>query len=190
MKLYDSIGPNPQIVRMFMAEKGIETPKQGVDLRGGENRQAEHLKRNPMGQMPTLELDGRLLSLRSSADLRISRGEASEPAVDRRERGRARRVPYVDPPRRSQHRRADDQRLPLRRRLEVFRETRRLRARGLARPEEDHEVIEVADFLRRVIDRHRRDTKHLIAAGAADRIDAAKATAVSDGEFWGIGTRT
>src|SRR6202011_2741585 len=57
MKLYDSIGPNPRIVRMFMAEKGIEMPKQTVDLRGGENRQAEHLKRNPHGQMPTLELD-------------------------------------------------------------------------------------------------------------------------------------
>jgi glutathione S-transferase len=57
MKLYDSIGPNPRIVRMFMAEKGIEVPKQTVDLRGGENRQAEHLKRNPHGQMPTLELD-------------------------------------------------------------------------------------------------------------------------------------
>jgi glutathione S-transferase len=58
MKLYDSIGPNPRIVRMFMAEKGIEMPKHTVDLRGGENRQAEHLKRNPHGQMPTLELDG------------------------------------------------------------------------------------------------------------------------------------
>ena len=57
VKLYDSIGPNPRIVRMFMAEKGIEMPKQTVDLRGGENRQAEHLKRNPHGQMPTLELD-------------------------------------------------------------------------------------------------------------------------------------
>jgi len=57
MKLYDSIGPNPRIVRMFMAEKGIEMPKQTIDLRGGENREAEHLKRNPHGQMPTLELD-------------------------------------------------------------------------------------------------------------------------------------
>jgi len=57
MKLYDSIGPNPQIVRMFMAEKGIEVPKQTVDLLRGENREAPHLKRNPMGQMPTLELD-------------------------------------------------------------------------------------------------------------------------------------
>jgi glutathione S-transferase len=57
MKLYDSIGPNPRIVRMFMAEKGIDMPKQAVDLRGGENRQDAHLKRNPHGQMPTLELD-------------------------------------------------------------------------------------------------------------------------------------
>ena len=57
MKLYDSIGPNPHIVRMFMAEKGIDMPKQTVDLRKGENREAEHLKRNPHGQMPTLELD-------------------------------------------------------------------------------------------------------------------------------------
>jgi glutathione S-transferase len=57
MKLYDSIGPNPRIVRMFLAEKGIEIPKQAVDLRKGENREAEHLRRNPHGQMPTLELD-------------------------------------------------------------------------------------------------------------------------------------
>jgi glutathione S-transferase len=57
MKLYDSIGPNPRIVRMFMAEKAIDIPKQTVDLRGGENRQDAHLQRNPHGQMPTLELD-------------------------------------------------------------------------------------------------------------------------------------
>lgn len=57
MKLYDSVGPNPQLVRMFLAEKGISIPTQTVDLRGGENRQPEHLKRNPHGQMPALELD-------------------------------------------------------------------------------------------------------------------------------------
>lgn len=63
MKLYDSIGPNPRVVRMFIAEKGMEIPKQTLDLRGGENRQEAHLKRNPMGQMPTLELDdGRCLA--------------------------------------------------------------------------------------------------------------------------------
>src|SRR5215831_14090840 len=57
MKLYDSIGPNPRIVRIFMAEKGIDMDKQTVDIRAGENRQEAHLKRNPHGQMPTLGLD-------------------------------------------------------------------------------------------------------------------------------------
>jgi glutathione S-transferase len=57
MKFYNSIGPNPRVVRMFMAEKGITIPSQDVNLMAGENRQDEHLKRNPHGQMPTLELD-------------------------------------------------------------------------------------------------------------------------------------
>jgi glutathione S-transferase len=57
MKLYDSIGPNPRVVRMFLAEKGINIPVQTVDLAAGENRQPAHLARNPHGQMPTLELD-------------------------------------------------------------------------------------------------------------------------------------
>lgn len=63
MKFYNSFGPNPQVVRVFMAEKGITIPTENVDLRAGENRQETHLKRNPQGQTPTLELDnGRYLS--------------------------------------------------------------------------------------------------------------------------------
>src|SRR5260370_33025617 len=42
---------------MCMAEKGNEIAKQAIDRLAGENRQAEHLKRNPHGQMLTLELD-------------------------------------------------------------------------------------------------------------------------------------
>ncbi|MCO5130079.1 MAG: glutathione S-transferase [Xanthobacteraceae bacterium] len=57
MKLYDSVGPNPRLVRMFIAEKGLSIPTQKVDLMGGENRQPAHLTRNPHGQMPALELD-------------------------------------------------------------------------------------------------------------------------------------
>ncbi|MEZ5765752.1 MAG: glutathione S-transferase family protein [Xanthobacteraceae bacterium] len=57
MKLYDSAGPNPHVVRMFLAEKGISLPAETVDLRAGDNRKEAHLKRNPHGQMPTLELD-------------------------------------------------------------------------------------------------------------------------------------
>ena len=57
MKLYDSIGPNPRVVRMFLAEKGLVVPVESVDLAAGENREAAHLARNPHGQMPTLQLD-------------------------------------------------------------------------------------------------------------------------------------
>jgi glutathione S-transferase len=57
MKLYDSIGPNPQVVRMVLAEKGLEVAKQRVNLREAENRQPPYLAINPMGQMPALELD-------------------------------------------------------------------------------------------------------------------------------------
>ena len=38
MKLYDSIGPNPHVVRIFIAEKGMTIPAQKVDLMAGENR--------------------------------------------------------------------------------------------------------------------------------------------------------
>ena len=57
MKLFNSIGPNPRVVRMFIAELGVEIPTVEIDLMGGENRQAEHLKRNPSGQCPALQLD-------------------------------------------------------------------------------------------------------------------------------------
>src|SRR5271154_1894133 len=57
MKLHNSGGPNPRMVRMFMAEKGFDMPKVDVDLRGGENRREPYLKVNPSGQTPALELD-------------------------------------------------------------------------------------------------------------------------------------
>lgn len=56
MKLYTSIGPNPRVVRMVLAEKRIEIPCQRVDLVGGENRQPAFLAINPAGQLPVLEL--------------------------------------------------------------------------------------------------------------------------------------
>ena len=63
MKLYNSVGPNPRVVRMFAAEKGIDLTKQEVDIRGGENRQGDFLKVNPAGQCPALELgDGSVLT--------------------------------------------------------------------------------------------------------------------------------
>lgn len=63
MKLFSSIGPNPRVVRMFIAEKGIEIPIEPVDVMGGENRREPYLQKNPAGQLPCLELaDGSCLS--------------------------------------------------------------------------------------------------------------------------------
>ena len=57
MKLYDSMGPNPKVVHMFLAEQGVDLERVTLDLMSGENREASHLARNPSGQSPTLELD-------------------------------------------------------------------------------------------------------------------------------------
>ena len=57
MRLYNSIGPNPRVVRMFAAEKSIDLPLVEVDLMGGENRRPPYLEKNAMGQLPALELD-------------------------------------------------------------------------------------------------------------------------------------
>ena len=64
MKFYDSLGPNPKLVRMFAAEKGFTFPQiEKVDIMAGANRQAPYLQKNPAGQMPSLELDdGRVIS--------------------------------------------------------------------------------------------------------------------------------
>jgi glutathione S-transferase len=57
MKFYNSIGPNPRAVRMFMAEKGLDVPKVEVDLMKAENRQGPYMQKNVAGQLPCLELD-------------------------------------------------------------------------------------------------------------------------------------
>lgn len=58
MRFYNSVGPNPRVVTMFMAEKGIDLPRVEIDLRGGENRRAPYNESvNPAGQTPALELD-------------------------------------------------------------------------------------------------------------------------------------
>lgn len=58
MKFYNSVGPNPRVVKLFMAEKHIEIPEVTIDLRGGENRRAPYnVDVNPAGQTPALELD-------------------------------------------------------------------------------------------------------------------------------------
>ena len=42
MKFYNSLGPNPRCVRMFMAEKGITVPTAEINILGAENRKAPY----------------------------------------------------------------------------------------------------------------------------------------------------
>jgi glutathione S-transferase len=58
MKLHVSVGPNPRVVKMFLAEKGLEIDFVKVDLMGGENRREPYNTTvNRAGQTPALELD-------------------------------------------------------------------------------------------------------------------------------------
>jgi glutathione S-transferase len=57
MKLFNSVGPNPKVVRMYMAERGIKIDQKEIDIIGGENRQSDYVKINPGGGTPALELD-------------------------------------------------------------------------------------------------------------------------------------
>jgi glutathione S-transferase len=57
MKVLNSFGPNPRMLRMFLLEKNIEIDFQDHDIMAAENRQKIYLSKNPGGQFPSLELD-------------------------------------------------------------------------------------------------------------------------------------
>ena len=63
VRLFDSFGVAPRIVRFFLVEKGIDLPRYEVDLLLSENRDPEFLRVNPSGQTPALELsDGTIIA--------------------------------------------------------------------------------------------------------------------------------
>ncbi len=57
MKLLNSVGPNPHVVRMFAAEKGVTLELEEVDLMAGANREADYVAKNPQGQLPCLVME-------------------------------------------------------------------------------------------------------------------------------------
>jgi glutathione S-transferase len=61
MKFYNSMGPNPRVVRMFMLEKGLKLEHVEVNLMAGENRQPAYGALNPSQTMPALEVDEGLI---------------------------------------------------------------------------------------------------------------------------------
>jgi glutathione S-transferase len=63
MRHYNSFGPNPRALRMFLLEKKLSFPTAEIDLLGMENRRPPYTDRNPGAQVPALELDdGTLLA--------------------------------------------------------------------------------------------------------------------------------
>jgi glutathione S-transferase len=52
-----SRAPNPRKVRIYLAEKGLTIPTKELNLRAGEQRAPDFLKKNPFAGVPILELD-------------------------------------------------------------------------------------------------------------------------------------
>lgn len=61
MKFYDSIGPNPRVVRIAMAEQGISVDTITLDIIKGENRQPDYMAMVPSGGTPALVLESGLV---------------------------------------------------------------------------------------------------------------------------------
>ncbi|MCB9948324.1 MAG: glutathione S-transferase [Rhodospirillaceae bacterium] len=58
MRFHDcSTAPSPRLVRIFIAEKGLDIPVRQVDLRSGDHMSAEFRALNPYCTVPVLELD-------------------------------------------------------------------------------------------------------------------------------------
>jgi glutathione S-transferase len=57
MKIYDfPLAPNPTKLRVYMIEKGIEIPRETVDLLKDDQNRPDFLAINPLGAVPVLEL--------------------------------------------------------------------------------------------------------------------------------------
>jgi len=82
MKLYEMTGaPNPRRVRVFLAEKGITVPSVQVDMRKGEHKAPEFMKKNPSGKIPVLELDDGTCIAESVAICRYFEAVHPEPSL-------------------------------------------------------------------------------------------------------------
>lgn len=81
MKLYNSIGPNPRLVRIFAREKGMDLALEPVDLMGAENRAEPYKKKNPAGQLPCLELDDGTIVSETTVICEYLEEQQPEPAL-------------------------------------------------------------------------------------------------------------
>mgnify|MGYP000433062897 CR=1 FL=1 len=57
MKFFNSVGPNPRVVRVFMSELGLTMDQDTVDIMAGENRQPPPRQRGVAVQTAGLDCD-------------------------------------------------------------------------------------------------------------------------------------
>jgi glutathione S-transferase len=104
VKLYMfPVAPNPTKVRLYLAEKAaagneLDVTQVPVNLREGQQRNPEHLTRNPMGKLPVLELDDGSVLIESLAIIEYLEELSPEPPLigrDPAERARVRAVERV-----------------------------------------------------------------------------------------------
>jgi glutathione S-transferase len=98
VKLYSSrFAPSPRRVRMYAAEKGIALEIVEVDIAAGGTQSADYLSINPLGELPTLELDdGSHLSESLAICRWLESGHPEPPLFGRSPRERAGIDAWID----------------------------------------------------------------------------------------------
>ena len=82
MKIYNSrSAPSPRKVRTFLAEKGIDIAYEEVDIQKRGSRTPEFKRKNPLGNVPVLELDDGTCIADSAAICRYFEAIHPEPAL-------------------------------------------------------------------------------------------------------------
>ncbi len=97
------VAPNPTRVRLYLAEKraagaSLELEEVPVNLPEGEQKRPEHLRRNPLGKLPVLELDDGTFLTESLAIIQYLEETVPEPPMigtDPLERARVREAERI-----------------------------------------------------------------------------------------------
>ena len=80
VRLYDQPrAPNPRRVNIFVAEKGVDIPREVLNLIEGEHRREEYLARTGAPQLPALELGDGTVLVESQAICRYLEALVPEP---------------------------------------------------------------------------------------------------------------
>jgi glutathione S-transferase len=82
VKLYDlKNAPNPRRVKIFLAEKRISVPIEELDIETRQHQTPAFLAKNPLGQLPVLELDDGTVLCESIAICRYFEEMVPEPPL-------------------------------------------------------------------------------------------------------------